>query len=580
MREFTQKKGYICNPKMVLSFISDLISEPSYFQVVLLLSVACAAGQALGQVKIKGIQLGVTLVFFAGIVLGHFMHRYGVQTDWQMVSLAQNFGLILFVYALGVQVGPGFFNSLKKGGLKLNLYGIGTILATTAAALVVFAAFSSVSFTDAIGLLCGAVTNTPALGAAQQTLVDALPDQVEAANNMATACAVAYPMGVLGVLLCLIVFKKFDKAGSRAGDGEPEEEDGTYVAEFRVSNPGIFGKTVRDIVKLNGKHIIISRIWRDGSVTFPSHDTVLQGGDHVMAVLAKEDLPSFKIVFGEQESTDWNRPDIDWDSIDSSGMVSRHILVTKNSMNGVKIGSLNLEQSYGVNITRVNRAGIHLVAYPGLRLQTGDQITMVGYKDAIEKLAHLLGNQQKQLNNPNIVSIFLGIFLGVLLGALPIMIPGMSVPVKLGIAGGPMIIGIIMGACGPRFHLPTYSTRSANLMLRQMGIVVYLACLGLCAGGSFVQTVFCSRGLMWVAAGLFIAIVPVLIMGFVASKCGRLDYAQNAGMLCAAMANPMALTYANANTNEQEASEAYATVYPISMFVRVILSQILILAYL
>ena len=559
-----------------MGFLTEIFTQPSYLQVVLLLSLSCAVGLALGQIRIKGVQLGVTFVFFTGIVLGDLMKRLGIDTDWKMISLAQNFALILFVYALGVQVGPGFFNSLKKGGIKLNLYGLLTIVATTMASVGVYL-LTDISFPDSMGLLCGSVTNTPMLGAAQQTLLDIDPQRVTEANNMASACALAYPVGVVGVLACLILFNQCGKGRRETPAHDPAGD--TYVAEFHVSNPAIFGKTVREVAALSPRKLIISRIWRDGVVSIPSSESVLQKDDHLMTVLSKADLQTFLVVFGEQDPTDWNRPDIDWDSIDSSGMVSRHILVTKKELNGVKIASLHLRDSFSINVTRVHRAGIQLVAYPGLRLQLGDRLTVVGDKDAIGKAAEILGNQQKELQTPNLVAIFLGVILGVVLGAVPIVVPGISTPVKLGIAGGPMIIGILMGAYGPRVHLSTYTTRSANLMIRQMGIVVYLACLGLSAGGGFAQTVFCARGLLWVGLSLVITVVPVLLCGSAAFRFGGMDYAQSAGMLCAAMANPMALTYANANSDEQEASEAYATVYPLSMFVRVISAQLLMLLF-
>lgn len=560
----------------MLSALIDVFCQPSYLQVVLLISIACTAGLALGEIKVKGVQLGVTFVFFAGIALREVMDSLGIQTDWKMLSLAQNFGLILFVYALGVQVGPGFFGSFKRGGIKLNLYGLLAIALTTVGAVLTFL-FSRISFTDSLGLLCGSATNTPMLGAAQQTLLDMHPEQTVQANNMATACAVAYPIGVMGVLFCLIVLSKFTKGRVHSAGNDPAGD--TYVAEFHVSNPAIFGKTIAQVAKLSDKHLIISRVWRNGVVSIPVSTTVLEKGDHIMAVLSRSDLQTFLIIFGEQDSKDWNRPDIDWDNIDSSGMVSRHVLVTRKELNGVKIGSLHLRNSFNISITRVNRAGIQLVASPGLRLQLGDRLTIVGDATAIKKVGEILGNQQKELRTPNLVALFIGVFLGVVLGAVPIMIPGLSAPVKLGIAGGPIIVGILMGAFGPRIHLSTYTTRSANLMIRQMGIVVYLACLGMGAGDGFIETVFCTRGLVWIAASLAMTIVPLLICGAIASKTGKLDYAQNAGMLCAAMANPMALTYANANSNEDEASEAYATVYPLSMFIRVLSAQLLVILF-
>ena len=558
-----------------MQWLSNLFLQPSYLQVVLILSVICAIGLVLGQIKIKGVQLGVTFVFFAGILLGDVMNAHGILTDWRMVALAQNFGLILFVYSLGVQVGPGFLPSFKKGGIKLNLYGLLTLVLTTLAAFGVYA-FTSASFPDAMGLLSGAATNTPMLGAAQQALLDVHPEQTAAASNMAKACAVGYPCGVIGVLACLIAFNLMTK-GQKSHSTDPAGD--TYVAEFHISNPAIFDRTIGEIATLTDKHIIVSRVQRDGKVSIPSSATVLHKDDQILAVLNRADLQNFQILFGTQADKDWNRSDIDWNNIDSSGLVSRNVIVSKHEVNGVKIGSLHLRNSFDVNITRVNRAGILLVAYPRLRLQLGDILTIVGSENAVNKVSEILGNQQKELQTPNLFAIFVGIFLGVILGSIPFFFPGISTPVKLGIAGGPIIIGILMGAFGPHIHLSTYTTRSANLMLRQLGIVVYLACLGLSSGAGFFDTVFCSQGLFWLAASLFIAIVPVFISGFIASKFGKLDYAQNAGMLCAAMANPMALTYANANSDEEEASAAYATVYPFAIFLRVISAQILILIF-
>lgn len=556
-------------------WLSDLFSQQSYLQIVLILSVVCAAGLSLGQIKIKGVSLGVTFVFFAGILMGDILDRLGISVDWGMISLAQNFGLILFVYALGVQVGPGFFPSLKKGGITLNMYGLLVMVLTTLTAVIAYLC-TGLSFPDAMGVLSGAVTNTPMLGAAQQSLLDISADNLQQANSMATSCAVAYPFGVLGVLISMIVLKSLSKGKLRR---ETDPTGDTYVAEFDISNPAIFGKTVAEVASLSDKHLIISRLYENGKVRIPSSSTVLNKDQHILAVMSKSDVETFKIIFGGQESTDWNRQDIDWDNIDGSGLVSKHVLVSRKELNGVKIGSLHLRNSFNINITRVARAGVQLVAYPGLRLQLGDRLTVVGEETAINKVCEILGNEQKVLKNPNLVALFIGLFLGVLLGSVPFTLPGMSTPVKLGIAGGPILVGILMGAFGPRIHLSTYSTRSASLMVRQMGIVIYLACLGLSAGAGFFETVFCAQGLLWILVSLAIAIIPVLIVGVIARKWGKMDYAQNAGMICAAMANPMALTYANANSDEDEASEAYATVYPLSMFIRVISAQILMLFF-
>lgn len=557
-----------------MEWLHELIFQPSYLQTVLLIAVISAIGLALGQIKVKTVSLGVAFVFFIGIIIGEICDRLDIRTQTQMVQFAQNFGLILFVYSLGVQVGPGFFTSLRQGGLKLNLFGFSAIVLTTLTAIIAFLV-TGLSFPDIMGLLCGAATNTPMLGAAQQSFLEVHPDQIREANNMASACAVGYPFGVLGVLVCMIVLR----FALRGREGEKKSHNETYVAEFHVSNPALFGRMIGDVNQLTDKHLIISRLWRDGKIVIPSAKTVLRKDDHLLAVLHPGDVEQFKVIFGEQDDKDWNRPDIDWNHIDGSNLVSRHVLVTKRHLNGVKIGSLHLRNSFDINITRVGRAGIELVASPGLRLQLGDRLTVVGTETAIAKVSEILGNEEKELRNPNLVAVFIGIFLGVVLGAIPIAVPGISVPVKLGIAGGPIIVGILMGAFGPRIHLSTYTTRSANLMVRQIGIVMYLACLGYGAGHGFIDTVFCLNGLVWILISLFIATVPVLVCGFIQSRLGKNDYAQTAGTLCAAMANPMALSYVNSNSDEEEASEAYATVYPLAMFIRVISAQLIMLLF-
>ena len=557
-----------------MEWLHELIFQPSYLQTVLLIAVISAIGLALGQIKVKTVSLGVAFVFFIGIIIGEICDRLDIRTQTQMVQFAQNFGLILFVYSLGVQVGPGFFTSLRQGGLKLNLFGFSAIVLTTLTAIIAFLV-TGLPFPDVMGLLCGAATNTPMLGAAQQSFLEVHPDQIREANNMASACAVGYPFGVLGVLVCMIVLR----FALRGREGEKKSHNETYVAEFHVSNPALFGRMIGDVNQLTDKHLIISRLWRDGKIVIPSAKTVLRKDDHLLAVLHPGDVEQFKVIFGEQDDKDWNRPDIDWNHIDGSNLVSRHVLVTKRHLNGVKIGSLHLRNSFDINITRVGRAGIELVASPGLRLQLGDRLTVVGTETAIAKVSEILGNEEKELRNPNLVAVFIGIFLGVVLGAIPIAVPGISVPVKLGIAGGPIIVGILMGAFGPRIHLSTYTTRSANLMVRQIGIVMYLACLGYGAGHGFIDTVFCLNGLVWILVSLFIATVPVLVCGFIQSRLGKNDYAQTAGTLCAAMANPMALSYVNSNSDEEEASEAYATVYPLAMFIRVISAQLIMLLF-
>ena len=555
-----------------MNWLQEAFLEPTMVQAVIIISLVSALGLYLGRIKIFGISLGITFVFFAGILAGHL----GIVVNKDMLYFAQSFGLILFVYALGLQVGPGFFSSLKKGGVAMNMMGLGVILL----GLVMTVGLhwtTGISLSNMVGLLCGAVTNTPALGAAQQALLQIDPTNTKGVTDMALACAVAYPLGVVGVILAIIILKALftDK---KQKDQKEQRDMTTYVAEFHVSNPAIYEKSIKDVMKLTEKHFVISRVWRNGKVSIPTSDTLLHEHDHLLIISVKSDVENIKVLFGEQENVDWNKADIDWNAIDSQ-LISRRIAVTRNRVNGVKLGSLRLRNLYGINITRVNRAGIDLLASPDLRLQIGDRLTIVGEANSVNTVGKILGDEIKRLNNPNLLAVFIGISLGMLLGALPITLPGMSTPVKLGIAGGPIIVGILMGAFGPRFHLTTYTTMSANLRLRQLGIIIYLAGLGIDSGAHFFETVFRTEGLLWIGLGFLLTIVPVLIVGFIASQFFKLDYAHNVGMLCGSMANPMALNYANTTVDGDEPSVSYATVYPLSMFIRVISAQLVLMLF-
>ena len=555
-----------------MNWLQDAFLEPTMVQAVIIISLVSALGLYLGRIKIFGISLGITFVFFAGILAGHL----GIVVNKDMLYFAQSFGLILFVYALGLQVGPGFFSSLKKGGVAMNMMGLGVILL----GLIMTVGLhwvTGVSLSNMVGLLCGAVTNTPALGAAQQALLQIDPANTKGVTDMALACAVAYPLGVVGVILAIIILRALF-ADKKQKDLKEQRDTTTYVAEFHVSNPAIYEKSIKDVMKLTDKHFVISRVWRNGKVSIPTSDTLLHEHDHLLIISVKSDVENIKVLFGEQENVDWNKADIDWNAIDSQ-LISRRIAVTRNRVNGVKLGSLRLRNLYGINITRVNRAGIDLLASPDLRLQIGDRLTIVGEANSVNTVGKILGDEIKRLNNPNLLAVFIGISLGMLLGALPITLPGMSTPVKLGIAGGPIIVGILMGAFGPRFHLTTYTTMSANLMLRQLGIIIYLAGLGIDSGVHFFETVFRAEGLLWIGLGFLLTIVPVLIVGFIASQFFKLDYAHNVGMLCGSMANPMALSYANTTVDGDEPSVSYATVYPLSMFIRVISAQLVLMLF-
>ena len=555
-----------------MNWLQEAFLEPTMVQAVIIISLVSALGLYLGRIKIFGISLGITFVFFAGILAGHL----GIVVNKDMLYFAQSFGLILFVYALGLQVGPGFFSSLKKGGVAMNMMGLGVILL----GLIMTVGLhwvTGVSLSNMVGLLCGAVTNTPALGAAQQALLQIDPANTKGVTDMALACAVAYPLGVVGVILAIIILRALF-ADKKQKDLKEQRDTTTYVAEFHVSNPAIYEKSIKDVMKLTDKHFVISRVWRNGKVSIPTSDTLLHEHDHLLIISVKSDVENIKVLFGEQENVDWNKADIDWNAIDSQ-LISRRIAVTRNRVNGVKLGSLRLRNLYGINITRVNRAGIDLLASPDLRLQIGDRLTIVGEANSVNTVGKILGDEIKRLNNPNLLAVFIGISLGMLLGALPITLPGMSTPVKLGIAGGPIIVGILMGAFGPRFHLTTYTTMSANLMLRQLGIIIYLAGLGIDSGVHFFETVFRAEGLLWIGLGFLLTIVPVLIVGFISSQFFKLDYAHNVGMLCGSMANPMALSYANTTVDGDDPSVSYATVYPLSMFIRVISAQLVLMLF-
>ena len=555
-----------------MNWLLETLLEPSMIQAVAVISIVAAIGLALGRVKILGISLGITFVFFAGILVGHF----GIVVNKDMLYFAQSFGLILFVYTLGLQVGPGFFSSLKKGGIALNSMALGVIFLGLLLTLILHK-ITGVSLPNMVGLLSGAVTNTPVLGAAQQTLLQISPNNPSGATDMALACAVAYPLGVIGVILAIVILRKVFSTQPESEHKEKKDTT-TFVAEFQVSNPSIYNKSIKEVMKLAGKQFVISRIWRKGKVTIPTSDTLLKPQDHLLIISVKSDVESIKTLFGGQEDVDWNKEDIDWNAIDSQ-LISRRVVVTQEKVNGAKLGSLRLRNLYGINITRVNRAGIDLLASPNLHLQIGDRLTIVGEKNAVNNVGKILGDQIKRLDNPNLLAVFVGITLGVLLGAIPISIPGISMPVKLGIAGGPIIVGILMGAFGHRFHITTYTTQSANLMLRQLGIVIYLAGLGIDAGAHFFETVFRPEGLLWIGLGFLLTMVPIMIVGFAASKIFKVDYASNVGMLCGSMANPMALNYANTTVDGDEPSVSYATVYPLSMFVRVITAQLILILF-
>ncbi|MBR2065284.1 MAG: transporter, partial [Bacteroidales bacterium] len=388
-----------------MDWIIDIFTEQTFIQAILIISLICAAGLGLGNIRICGVSLGVTFVFFAGIIAGHF----GLTVNPDMLTMIQNFGLIIFIYALGVQVGPGFFSSFKQGGIKMNLLAL-LLLVIGSVMAVITHWVTGISIGDTMGLLSGAVTNTPMLGAAQQALLQINPDDIDGANNMAMACAVGYPFGLIGMILCVIFLRA--TLGKKKGKQQDQSSDNTFVAEYQVSNPAVFGKTIKEIRQNADCHFVISRIWKNGKVIIPTSETIIEKDEHMLVVSSKNDVERVKTLFGYKENIDWNKEGIDWNTIDSQ-LISQKVLVTKPEHNGVKLGSLKLRNSYGINITRVNRAGIDLFPSRSLRLQLGDKLTIVGESRAIENVSAILGNQAKELNNPNLFAIFVGIVLGI-----------------------------------------------------------------------------------------------------------------------------------------------------------------------
>lgn len=550
-----------------MDWIDDILIEHSALQAVVVLSLISVVGIGLGRIRFFGISLGAAFIFFAGILAGHF----GLTLDPQMLAYAENFGLVLFVYALGLQVGPGFFSSLRSDGVRLLVPSIAVILLGTGAAVGLSYALD-IPMPDMSGILCGATTNTPALGAAQQTLQQAgYP-----VSGAALACALTYPLGVVGVILAIVAVRKcFVRPADLAGP-DAEHRRQVFIASYRLTNPALFGKSLQDVAAESQRHFVVSRLWREGRVSIPTSDKTFEPHDVVLVITTPEEADALRLLFGEQEHKDWNRKNIDWNAVDNQ-LISQRILVTRPELNGKKLSSLRLRNAYGINISRVDRSGVQLLATPDLRLQLGDRLTVVGEAEAIRSVEKRVGNAVKHLDEPNLAAVFIGLILGLALGSVPIALPGISAPVKLGLAGGPIIVGILIGTFGPRLHMVTYTTQSANLMLRALGLSMYLACLGLDAGARFFETVMRPEGALWLGTGFLLTFVPVVAVAFFALRFLHLDFGSTAGLLCGSMANPMALGYANETIEGDNPSVSYATVYPICMFLRVIVIQVVLM---
>ncbi len=556
-----------------MEWLHELIFGTGVAHAILILALVISIGILLGKIKIFGISLGTTWILFIGIFFGHL----GLGINENVLHFLKEFGLILFIYSIGMQVGPSFFSSFKQGGITLNLLASAIVFFGVIIAYAIHL-ITGVPIPTMVGILSGAVTNTPGLGAAQQTYYE-MTHQSD--PSIAMGYAVAYPLGVVGIILTLIILRylfriDFEKENKELDNFNASKLTEARIFSLQVLNPAIFGKTIQEIKQFINREFVISRVLHADTETLeiPRTDTRLYENDKVLVVSNLKNINIIEAFIGKRIDMDKS----DWDKLDSQ-LVSRRIVITKPQINGKSIGQLQLRTLYGVNITRVNRAGVDLVADSRLQLQLGDRVTVVGSEAAIANVEQLLGNSLKRLREPNLVSIFIGIALGVLLGSIPFLIPGIPQPVKLGLAGGPLIVAILLSKFGPNFKLVTYTTMSANLMLREIGIALFLACVGLGAGEGFVETVI-NGGYKWIGYGVIITMVPLLIVGIIGRKTCKLNYFTLMGLISGSMTDPPALSYSNATAGNDIPAVSYATVYPLVMFLRVITAQLMILLFL
>jgi len=557
-----------------MNWINDLLWGEGIGHSILLLSFVIAAGIQLGKIKVFGVSFGITLVLFVGIILGHF----GFTINHNVIHFFKEFGLILFVYSVGMQVGPGFFSSFKQGGITLNMLACGIVFLGVLTAVILHYA-TGIPMPTMVGILSGAVTNTPGLGAAQQAFSDmhGVSD-----NTIALGYAVAYPLGVIGIILSIILIKYIFRVSFDKENEQLNSEDSSHTNEAKpisliVKNPAIFNKTVAELSNLlEHRDFVISRVWRDSNkqIEIASANTVLQENDKVFVITTETDAETIKTFIGEEidmERKQWIRME--------SQFINRRILITKPELNGKRLGQLKLRKLYGINITRINRAGVDLVAKPGLTLQVGDRVNVVGTETAVSNVEKVLGNSMKRLNEPNLITIFVGIALGIVLGSIPISFPGIPQPVKLGLAGGPLVVAILISRFGYHYKLITYTTQSANLMLREIGITLFLACVGISAGDGFVDTIVNNGGFAWIGYGFIITFVPLMIIGCIGRYFCKVNYFTLMGLIAGSTTDPPALAYSNATAGNDAPSVGYATVYPLTMFLRVLTAQLLILFF-
>ena len=556
-----------------MSWINELLWGSGIGHSILLLSIVIALGIQLGKIKIFGISLGITLVLFVGIVMGHF----GFTMNPDILHFFKEFGLILFVYSVGMQVGPGFFSSFKQGGVTLNMLACGIVFLGVVTALVIHYV-AGVPIPTMVGILSGAVTNTPGLGAAQQAYTDMFG---VADPTIALGYAVAYPLGVIGIILALIVIRYAFRVNFEKETEQLNSEDSSHNNEAKpisliVKNPAIFGKTVAEISSLIERDFVVSRVWRNDNkqIEMASAQTVLNEEDKIFVITTEQDAETIKAFIGiefDMERKQWIRME--------SQFINRRILVTKPELNGKRLGQLKLRKLYGINITRINRSGIDLVATPNLTLQVGDRVNVVGTESAVTNVEKVLGNSLKRLNEPNLIAIFVGIALGIFLGSIPLTFPGIPQPVKLGLAGGPLIVAILVSRFGYHYKLITYTTQSANFMLREIGITLFLACVGIGAGDGFVDTIVNNGGFAWIGYGFIITFLPLIIIGSIGRYFCKVNYFTLMGLIAGSTTDPPALAYSNATAGNDAPAVGYATVYPLTMFLRVLTAQLMILFF-
>ncbi len=555
----------------------DLFFGAGIAHSILVFAVVVATGLYLGKFKVKGVSIGSTWILFVAILLSHF----GLRVDSTVLSFMKDFGLILFVFSIGLQVGPGFFHSFKKGGMQMNLLAVALVLLAVGVTVAIHF-ITGEDLKTMVGVMSGAVTNTPGLGAAQQTIADSMraenclaSDIATATSGLASAYAVAYPLGVLLVIGLIMLFKAVFKVNLDKEKDELDNADGGEDVARRmhceVENPAVFGLTIKEATRDLDNSIVVSRILRDGVMSVPGPDTVLKKGDKLLIVTSQNNVDSVRITFGEEIPMHLQ----DWEQIDTR-MVNRKITVTKSSLTGVTLRNLNIRANYGVSVTRVIRAGVGLVARPNLILQMGDVLRVVGPEGGINEVANLVGNQASTLNRPNLIPIFFGIAVGVIFGSIPITIPGIPQPIKLGLAGGPLIIAILLGYFGPKWKITTYTTQSANLMVREMGISFFMAAVGLGAGQNFVSSIL-GGGYWWILYGALITFIPVCTIGLIARYVCKLNFYQICGLISGGTTDPAVLAFTQGAYGTDYPSVNYATVYPLSMFMRVLVAQLLVL---